>query len=94
MNISEKARKAALMGLLLAVAVALSWCEQALPPLPFLPPNFRYGLGNIAVMYCFFSVGKGSAATLNALKSLFVALTRGPFAGVMSLCGGMAAILA
>jgi heptaprenyl diphosphate synthase len=94
MNISEKARKAALMGILLAVAIALSWCEQVLPPLPFLPPNFRYGLGNIAVMYCFFQVGKGGAATLNTLKSLFVVLTRGPFAGAMSFCGGMAAILA
>jgi heptaprenyl diphosphate synthase len=94
MNVSEKTRKAALMGILLAAAVALSWCEQALPPLPMLPPNFRYGLANVAVMYCFFQVGKGGAATLNVLKSLFVALTRGPFAGAMSLCGGMAAILA
>jgi heptaprenyl diphosphate synthase len=94
MNVSEKARKAALMGLLLAVAVALAWCEQMLPPLPYLPPNFRYGLSTIAGMCCFFQVGRAGAATLNGFKSLFVVLTRGPIAGAMSLCGGMAAILA
>lgn len=80
--------------MLLAAAAALSWLEHSLPPLPFLPPHFRLGVSNVVTMYCFFYVGKKSAASLNALKALFVVFTRGAFAGALSFCGGMAAILA
>ena len=93
MNISGKTRHICMMGLMLAVVAAISWLEHALPQPPFLPPGFRFGLSNIVVMYCFFFKGRGSAALLNVLKSLLVVFMRGPFAGAMSFCGGMAAIL-
>jgi len=93
MNISKNTRRVCVMGLMLAVVAAVSWLEHTLPQPPFLPPNFRFGLSNIIVMYCFFFTGRGSAALLNVLKALFVVFMRGPFAGVMSFCGGMAAIL-
>ena len=94
MNIKENTRRVCVTGLMLAMAIAVSWLEHTLPQPPFLPPNIRLGLSNIIVMYCFFFMGRKSAALLNVLKAVFVLLTRGPFAGAMSFCGGMAAILA
>ena len=64
-----------------------------LPPFPFMPPNARIGFSNIAAMYCAFFIGRGAALSLNALKSVFVLLTRGPVAGALSLCGGVLSIL-
>lgn len=92
-NIGANTKKIALMGVMLAFILALSYLEHLLPPLPVLPPNFRFGLSNIVTMYCFFFIGKSSALTLNILKSLFVALMRGPFAGVLSFSGGMLSII-
>ncbi|MCL2034627.1 MAG: Gx transporter family protein [Oscillospiraceae bacterium] len=94
MNIKENTRRVCVTGLMLAMIAAVSWLEHTLPQPLFLPPNFRLGLSNIIVMYCFFFMGRGSAALLNVLKALAVLLFRGPFAGAMSFCGGMAAILA
>lgn len=88
----KKTQKIAFLGLMLAVMTILSVLEHMLPPLPFLPPNVKLGLSNIITMYCVFFIGKGEAACLNALKSVFVFLTRGPVAGILSFCGGMLSI--
>lgn len=92
-NIGEKTKMVTLTGVMLAVVITLSYLEHMLPQLPFLPPNFRLGLSNVATMYCFFFIGKSPAITLNVLKSLFIALMRGPFAGVLSFSGGMLSII-
>jgi len=84
-----KTRQITFLGLMLAVVIVLSAVESLFLPLPFLPPHVRPGLSNIVVMYCVFCVGRGQAVCLNAAKSLFVLLTRGPMAGLLSLCGGM-----
>ena len=83
----------AFLGLMLAMVIVLSFLESMLPPIPFLPPNFRLGLSNIVTMYCAICVSKTQAVTLNALKSVFVFLTRGAMAGLLSFCGGMLSIL-
>ena len=80
------------LGIMLAIVMVLSIVEQMLPPLPLLPPTVRIGLSNIVVMYCAFFVNFRSAVTLNILKAVFVFLTRGPIAGLLSLCGGMLSI--
>jgi heptaprenyl diphosphate synthase len=77
---------------MLAVIVVLTAAEHLLPPLPLLPPGVKLGLSNIVTMYCVFYVGRGSAVTLNILKSLFVLLTRGALAGALSLSGGLLSI--
>lgn len=77
------------LGLMLALIVALTAAEQALPPVPWLPPGVKPGLSHIVIMYCVFHIGKGQAVLLGILKSLFVLLTRGLLAASLSLAGGM-----
>ena len=72
------------MGLLFALAMALSFLESLLPALPMLPPGIRLGLSNIITMYALFVLGPVSGYTIAVLKSLFVLLTRGAVAAAMS----------
>jgi heptaprenyl diphosphate synthase len=57
-----------------------------------LPPGIKLGLSNIVTMYCLFFIGKFPAITIATLKSLFVLLTKGFTAGVLSLTGGLCAL--
>jgi len=86
-------RRIAFLGIMLAMIIMLSLFEQTLPPLPFLPPYLKFGLSNIVTMYCLFYIGKKEAVLLNALKSLFVFITRGPVAALLSLSGGLLSVI-
>ena len=87
------AGKIATMGMLLALAMALSFIESMLPALPLLPPGVKLGLSNIVTMYCLLFLGVKPAFTVAVLKSLFVLLTRGPIASFMSVSGGLVSVL-
>ena len=89
-----KSKKIARYGLMLALIFTLTAAENMLPPLPLLPPGVKLGLSNIVTMYCVFYIGRAPAVGLNALKALFVTLTRAPVAGLLSLCGGMLSVCA
>ena len=78
--------------LMLALIIVLSVLENMLPPLPALPPGVHLGLSNIVTMYALFTIDKKTAVTLNALKSVFVFLTRAVIAGILSFMGGMLSI--
>ena len=71
----------ALTGLLAALALALSFLEGLLPPLPFLPPGAKLGLSNIVTMYAAGTLGLPYAVFLALLKGGFALLTRGAVAG-------------
>ena len=58
---NEKTRRVALMGLLFALSVVLSFLEGTLTPLLGLPPGVKLGLANVVVMYALFFLGRGSA---------------------------------
>ena len=88
-NRSQKVKRLALMGLLFALAMALSFLESLLPALPMLPPGIRLGLSNIVTMYALFVLGPVSGYTIAVLKALFVLLTRGAVAAAMSAAGGV-----
>ncbi len=88
-NRSQKVKRLALMGLLFALAMALSFLESLLPALPMLPPGIRLGLSNIVTMYALFVLGPVSGYTIAILKALFVLLTRGAVAAAMSAAGGV-----
>ena len=79
----------ALTGLLAALALALSFLEGLLPPLPFLPPGAKLGLSNLATMYAAGSLGLPSALFLAVFKGVFALVTRGGMSGLMSLSGGV-----
>lgn len=83
------ARYTSLMGLLFAVSAALNWLESIFSAA--LPAGMRVGLSNIVVMLAILCINLPSALLLTILKSGFVFLTRGATAGVMSLCGSLAA---
>lgn len=83
------ARYTAVMGLLFAVSAALNLIESIFSA--FLPAGMRIGLANIVIMAAILCINLPSAVLLVLLKSAFVFLTRGFTAGLMSLCGGLAA---
>ncbi len=81
------------MGLLFALALALSLLEGVLAPLLPVPlPGVRLGLSNVAVMYCLFLLGIGQALLLSCLKSIFALYVRGISAAFLSACGGLCSI--
>lgn len=89
----SKARQVAQTGLLLALALALSWMESAVAPLLGLMPAMKLGLANIVVMYALLFLPLPAAWSLVLLKALFALLTRGATAGFLSACGGTLSLL-
>lgn len=87
-----KAFKTAFLGLMLALALALSFFESLLPALPFMPVGVKLGLSNIVTMYCLFFLGGRPALAVAFLKSCFVFLMRGPVGAALSLSGGLFSI--
>ena len=81
--------RVAFTGLLAALAIALSFLEGLLPPLPLLPPGAKLGLSNLATMCAAQCLGLPSALFLAVFKGLFALFTRGGMAGILSLSGGM-----
>lgn len=78
--------------LMLTLIIILSVLENMLPPIPALPPGVHLGLSNIVTMYALFVIDKKTAFSLNILKAVFGAVTRGPIAGSLSLIGGLLSI--
>lgn len=91
MRIRGAAGGTAQMGLLFALAVALSALEGLLPSLVPVP-GIKPGLSNVVTMYCVFALGARKAFTLAALKALFVLLVRGVSGALLSLTGGLLSV--
>ncbi len=87
-----RTKKMVLTGLLFAIALVLSLVENSLPQLAIPVPGVKLGLSNIAVMYTLFFVGAGQAFSIAVLKALFVLLTRGTVAALLSLLGGLLSV--
>lgn len=82
------ARKIVLLGLFLALAIALGMFESMIPD--FLVPGFKLGLANIAIVLLLFGVGWKEALFVNVLRVILVSLLRGNFltmGGWMSFAG-------
>lgn len=71
---ASAARRAAQLGLWMALAIAISSLEGWLPTLPV--PGAKPGLSNIATMYVLTSMGLPAALAVTAGKAVF-ALFRG-----------------
>ena len=82
------------MGVLFALCAVLSWLESLVTPLLALPPGVKAGLSNIVVMVALTVLSPQDAFVLAVLKSAFVLITRGAMAGLLSICGGLASVLA
>ena len=86
--------KIALAAILCAQALALSFLESLLPPVPWLPPGAKPGLSNIITMFAAGSLGLPWALTVTLIKGAFAFVTRGFTASLMSLSGGILSALA
>lgn len=91
-TIDNKVHKITFIGLFFAVAIILNLLENMIPPVLMLPPGVKLGLSNIVTMYCLFFVGRSYAFGIVLMKALFVLLTRGFTAGLLSLAGGLFAV--
>ncbi len=80
----------ALLGLLAALALALSFLEGLLPALPV--PGAKLGLSNIVTMYALTALSLPAALGITAVKAVF-ALLRGGSAFLMSAAGGLLSTL-
>ena len=89
-----KTQKTALLGILGAQALALSFLENLLPAMPFLPPGVKLGLSNIVTMFTAGTMGFFPALAVTLIKSLFALLTRGVTAFFMSFGGGLLSTVA
>ncbi len=87
----QRVYRLTLTAVLAALALALSFLEGLLPPLPV--PGAHLGLANLVVMYALAELSVASACGITAVKAVF-ALLRGPVACLMSTAGGVAALLA
>lgn len=87
-NINPKTKKIALMGILGAEALVLSFIENFIPAIPGLPPGAKPGFSNIVTMFTADSFGFLHAIYITILKAVFAGITRGATAFFMSLVGG------
>ncbi len=90
MNKNKKhIQRIAMLGVMGALALALSFAESLIPPLPGLPPGAKPGLSNIVTMFAATSLGVSDAFFITVIKALFVGITRGFTAMIMSASGGI-----
>lgn len=80
-------------GLLVALALVLSWVESQIPVF-FAVPGMKLGLTNIVVLIALYSLGPVDALLLNIVRILLVGLSFGNlFSMVYSLAGGALSFL-
>lgn len=89
-GLSKKAANIALCGILLALSAGISAAESLLP----LPLGVKPGFSNLPVMFSMIKQGGRYGLAICILKSLFVILTRGFTAFLMSLTGGFLSYIA
>lgn len=90
----SKTQKIAVMGVLGALALALSALEGILmPDVALLPPGAKPGLSNIVTMFACSCVSVPAAFYVVIIKAVFALVTRGFTAFLMSLCGGVLSTL-
>lgn len=89
----QKTYKIALLGMLSAAAMVLSYLESLLPT-AFLPPGAKPGFSNLVNMFAASALGLPSALGIAILKACFAGIMRGGTSFFMSLCGGLLSTLA
>lgn len=89
---SNKIKNITQISLLLALSVVLMILESLIPPIASLPPGVKLGLSNVVIMYALFFLGIRQAVSILLLKTIFVLVTRGGVAFILSLCGGFSSI--
>ena len=87
-----KSSKLARYGLLIALALALSWLESLLPPLGM--PGVKLGLPNLVVVFALYRLGFRDACVISLARVLLAALMFGNGAALAYSAAGAALSLA
>lgn len=73
----QKTRRYAVLGLVTAVALVLSYVEAILPPIWSAVPGIKIGLPNIIIIFILYKIGLKDAITVSAIRLFLVALLFG-----------------
>lgn len=85
----KAAQKAAFFGIMISMALVLSFIESQIPPL-FTLPGMKLGLTNIVVVFCLYCFGGAGAMGMNVIRIVLASVMfGGPSAMLYSLAGGM-----
>ena len=90
MDLSSKAKKTALLGVLTSVALVLSYLESILPPIWAAVPGIKVGLPNVVIIFLLYKFGVKEAAIVSFIRLFIVALL---FGNVMTLAYSFAGAL-
>lgn len=86
-------KKIVKLGLLLAVALILSYVESLIP-FGFGIPGIKLGLANLAVLLCLYCLGTKEAVALNVMRILLAGFLFGNLYSILySLAGGFSSYL-
>lgn len=75
----NKTRKTAVLGLLAACAIILSYVEMLLPPIWAAVPGIKMGLTNIVILFVLYKFSSKYAAAISLTRLLVVLLLFGNF---------------
>ena len=82
-------KRIALLGVLAALAIILSYLESLIPPLVAMP-GVKMGLANIAVMYALFKLGFSNAFFISLVRNIAIFLLFGGFIALLYSVAGAA----
>jgi heptaprenyl diphosphate synthase len=86
---NTKAKRAALFGMMTALAFTLSYLESLIP-FSFGIPGVKLGLANLVVVMAVYTMNKGEALAIAVIRILLAGLTFGnAYSLAYSLCGGL-----
>jgi heptaprenyl diphosphate synthase len=89
----KQTRRIAQYGLLIAVALILSYVEAQIPAF-FAVPGMKLGLTNVVVLFALYCMGEKSALTINLLRICLVSLLFGNGMSLAySVAGGLLSAL-
>lgn len=82
----KKSRKIAIRGMLVALAMLLSFLESKIP-FPGMAPGMKIGITNIVVLVALYKIGPADAFYINIIRVILTGFT---FGSLMSLAYGLA----
>ncbi len=88
-------KRLTLSGVLVAVALILSFMERFIPLIYFIPiPGLKLGLANIVTLFALFFLGSSQAVTITLLRCLLAAFMFGGMSSLLySITGALTALL-
>lgn len=93
MELKDKSRKTAFIGMYAAIAIVLSYIEMLLP-ITIGIPGAKPGFANIIIVFAIYSVGGVSAFIINFIRILIIGMMFGNFVSIaFSICGALVSLM-